>query len=323
MKRLFFLFLFTPFFTNAQDKLFVEGVSPNLYITHKVAAKENYYSIGRIYNISPRDIAPFNNLQLESGLSLGQSIKIPLNSSNFFQNGTAEADETFVPVYYMVKGKEGLFRVSVNHNEVPLETLKQWNNLKSDAVKNGIKLIVGYLKVKTALSSLAQRGIGTSIGSGTATAVKTEIKKPIAPEVVYVKTEKKEEPKVIVPEKKENVKLVRSDAPAKNSGLSFKSIYESQVKNAKLTEELGTAGVFKSTSGWNDKKYYCLHNMASQGTIIRITNPANGKFVFAKVLDLLPDIKQNENLLISISNAAADELGVSQGNFNCTINYSK
>lgn len=324
MKKIFFLFLLAPFFTNAQDRsLVAEGSSPNLYITHKVAPKENYYSIGRIYNISPRDIAPYNNLQLESGLSLGQTIKIPLNSSNFFQSGTAASDETFVPVYYTVKGKEGLYRISLNHNEVSPETLKQWNNLKSDAVKNGTKLIIGYLKVKTALSSLAKRGIGTSIGSGAAAVVKTETKKPIAPEVVYVQQEKKEETKVTATEMKEFVKTVRSDAPAKNSGLSFKTIYESQVKNTKLTEELGIAGVFKSTSGWNDKKYYCLHNTASQGTIIRITNPANGKFVFAKVLDLMPDIKQNENLLISISNAAADELGVSQGNFNCTINYSK
>ncbi|MEO6540639.1 MAG: LysM domain-containing protein, partial [Ferruginibacter sp.] len=89
MKKLFFLLLLTPFFTNAQDRSpVVEGISPGLYITHKVAPKENYYSIGRIYNISPKDIAPFNNLQLESGLSVGQVIRIPLNSTNFFQSGT-------------------------------------------------------------------------------------------------------------------------------------------------------------------------------------------------------------------------------------------
>jgi LysM repeat protein len=99
MKKCFFLFLCIPFITYAQDKpLIAEGVSPSLYITHKVAPKENYYSIGRIYNISPRDIAPFNNLQLENGLSVGQTIRVPLNSSNFFQSGTAAPDETFVPV---------------------------------------------------------------------------------------------------------------------------------------------------------------------------------------------------------------------------------
>ena len=162
MKKIFILFILLPFFAAAQDKaLQVEGVSPSLYITHKVAPKENYYSIGRIYNVSPKDIAPFNKLILESGLSLGQTIKIPLNASNFAQQGNAAADETFVPLYYKIKDKEGLYRVAKNHNDLPLETLKQWNNIKGDVVKTGTRLIVGYLKVKTELSSLAKSG-GTS-----------------------------------------------------------------------------------------------------------------------------------------------------------------
>jgi hypothetical protein len=100
-------------------------------------------------------------------------------------------------------------------------------------------------------------------------------------------------------------------------------LYDSQVKNAETTESTGMAGIFKSTSGWADKKYYCLYNDASQGSIIKIVNPANGKFVFAKVLDMIPDIRQNDGLLICISNAAADELGATEGNFNCLLNYSK
>jgi LysM repeat protein len=337
MKKLLFFFLLTPLFTTAQDKtLMVQGVSPGLYVEHKVAPKENYYSIGRIYNVSPKDIAPFNNLQLENGLSLGQNIKIPLNSSNFFQSGNAAADETFVPVYYKVKDKEGLFRVALNHNELPLETLKQWNNIKGDAVKNGTKLIVGYLKVKTELSGLAKNGIGTSIGSKADATVKTEEKKAAAPEITYVPVEKKEtvkadEIKTAKAEKKENEKQKevtesksKKTASEKNTGENgFKNLYESQVNNSETVEATGTAGVFKSTSGWSDKKYYCLHNSATAGMIIKITNPANGKSVFAKVLDLMPDIKQNEGLQICISNAAADALGTTESNFNCSISYSK
>ena len=84
-----------------------------------------------------------------------------------------------------------------------------------------------------------------------------------------------------------------------------------------------SAGVFKSTSGWTDNKYYCLQSNTTPGTIIKITNPANGKFVFAKVLDNVPDIKQNEGLLIVISNAAADALGATEANFSCSLSYAK
>jgi LysM repeat protein len=348
MKKLFFLFLITPFFAAAQNKLLVEGVSPGLYLTHKVAPKENYYSIGRIYNVSPKDIAPFNNLQLEKGLSLGQTIKIPLNSSNFYQSGNAAGDETFVPVYHKIKDKQGLYRVAKNHNDLPLETLKQWNNISGDAVKNGVQLVVGYLKVKKELSGLAQNGIGASIGT-TAVTIKEEKTEPLpeAPKVpVSINGAEKRKPKVI--EKEKTIKeaetktvVVAEKAIAKPEKITpaaeskkpkrenntndadFKALYESQIKNAEVTEITGNAGVFKSTSGWADKKYYCLHNSASPGTIIKITNPANGNVVFAKVLDTVPDIKKNEGLLLVISNATADALGATEGNFNCSIKYSK
>lgn len=334
MKKLVFLFLISPFFATAQDKtLLVEGESPNLYVNHKVAPKENYYSIGRIYNTGPKDIASFNNLQLESGLSLGQLLKIPLNSSNFFQNGNADADETFVPVYYVVKEKEGLYRVAVNHNNLPVETLKQWNKIKGESVKKGTKLIVGYLKVKTELSGLAKNGIGIAINSNANATAKTEEIKIAEPDKKA--TTKTDEPVPDKPlkeeEKKETVKPVKETGTSKseksagknNVTGNFKNIYEAQIKNGEAAETGGMAGIFKSTSGWQDKKYYCLYNSATAGTIIKITNPVNGKFVFAKVLDLMPDIKQNEGLLLIISNAAAQELEAADGNFNCSIKYSK
>lgn len=319
--------------------MIAEGISPNLYITHKVAPKENFYSIGRIYNISPRDIAPFNNITLESGLNPGQVLRVPLNTTNFFQSGTADADETFVPLYHIVSAKEGLYRIGVHYNNLPVETLKQWNNIKEDAVKQGSRLIVGYLKVKKELSDVAGSGIGRTIESNTAvvtTAVKPaqvekqpEIKK--ADEATAVVKTKKEETALVKPvaEEVNVVKTVKKEPEINNKAMQkmpggvFKSLYDNQNRETAMVTEEGNAGIFKSTSGWTDKKYYCLHNNTSPGTIVKVSNPANGKFVFAKVLDLIPDIKQNDGMMMIISNAAADELGVSENNFGCVITYSK
>lgn len=347
MKKILILFLLLPFLATAQDKMLqVEGVSPALYITHKVEPKENYYSIGRIYNASPKDIAPFNKLQLESGLSLGQTIKIPLNSTNFAQGGNAAPDETFVPVYYKIKDKEGLYRVAKNHNDLPLETLKQWNNIKGDAVKTGTQLIVGYLKVKTELSALAKGGGSKTISSAP---VKAEEPKVVVPEVVNKPVEEKvaerPEEKLTRKQKREAAKAAAkseeeiktttvketptvTESPKAVSGKNtggpgFKSLYDQQKKNADITEATGDAGVFKSTSGWSDNKYYCLFSNATAGTIVKVTNPATGKSVFAKVLDNIPDIKLNEGLLIVISSAAADALGAAEANFNCSLSYAK
>lgn len=321
----------------------IEGAAPNLYLNHTVAAKENYYSIGRMYNISPKEIAPFNNLEMEKGLSLGHAVKIPLTAGNFVQSNNAGADEVLIPVYYTIKEKEGLYRVSTSFNKIPVETLKQWNNIKGDAVSNGTKLIVGYLKVKKDLSPLS--GMAKPVAAPPV--VTKEITKPEAPKTevkketpAVVKNTEKEKPEEIKQVKetakpntdKKEIAEVKKEEPAKETvvikpgarnfnGGYFKPEYEKQSHNT--VKENGTAGIFKSTSGWEDGKYYCLHNTAAPRTFVKITNPVTGKVVYAKVLDTIPDIGQNDGLIIVLSNAAAAELGTGETKFDCTVNFSK
>lgn len=337
MKRLFFALFCVPLFIHAQNKpLTVAGTTPSLYLNHAVAPKENYYSVGRMYNISPREIAPFNNLELEKGLSLNQVIKIPLTAGNFLQSGDAGADEVLVPVNHIVKDKEGLFRIAANY-KISLATLKQWNHLTKDAAANGASLIIGYLKVKKDLSPLAS--MAKAKPSDIVTAPVAETPKEIKPEPVketpkepvtetkpvVVKEEKKDPPAAVKKEEpKEQVRETEKPVVNKSAGKDFNGGYfrdefNKQIKNNTPVSETGTGGTFKSSSGWEDGKYYCLHNNAATGSFVKIT--ANGKSVYAKVLDIIPDIKQNSGLLIRLSNAAAAELGITDTKFECSITY--
>ena len=345
MKRLLIIVFFLPFIGIAQNKpLVVEGVAPNLYVSHTVAPKENYYSIGRIYNISPKEVAPFNNLAMEAGLSLGQIIKIPLSASNFLQGGNAGPDEVLVPVYHTVAGKESLYRVSMNYNKLPVESLKQWNKLKSDALSNGTNLIIGYLKVKKDLSPLANMAttkptdpVAKAVDNVSKTVTpketaKTDVstatlppaKNPVKEKPVVVEKPIKEPVTETVATETIQVKKISSTGAKTFNGGVFKTDYEKQVRNKDISGETGEAAIFKSTSGWEDGKYYCLHNTSTPGTILKVTNPSTGKSIYAKVLDVIPDIKQNTGLLVRISNAAAEELGAGDNaKFACTLSYSK
>jgi len=333
MKRILFLLISMPFFVKAQGPvLVVEGTAPNLYISHTVAAKENFYSIGRMYNASPKEIAPFNKISMEKGLNPGQVLKIPLNKANFSQDNKKAADEVLVPVYHTVKEKEGLYRIGINNNKLPVATLKKWNNLKSDEVNIGANLIVGYLKVKKGQSALA--GKAAEKVAEPKIVVKEPETQPVIVETPVVKTEEKTQP---APEEKKEVEIKEPEKkkveepvvkPVTNFGTDFnggifKNLFESQTNGNTIESQEGMAGVFKSTSGWKDGKYYCLHNSVPSGTIIKITNTTTGKSIYAKVLDVMPDIKPNTGLVIRISNAAADELGAGENNFTCTLNYSK
>ena len=229
-----------PFIAAAQNKpLIIEGASPNLYITHTVAPKENYYSIGRLYNISPKEIAPFNKLELEKGLSLNQVIKVPL-TSNFSQDGAVTADEVLVPLYHVVKDKEGLYRIGTTYNKLPVEILKKWNNISGDAVGNGTKVIVGYLKVKKDLSAFSgmAKPVVPVVASVKETAPETTPVKAPKPDVVK-QTEKKPEVKPAkeketpVVFKKEDKPVITEPAPVKKETAP---VVKSEDKPAPVSE---------------------------------------------------------------------------------------
>src|SRR4051812_11545007 len=122
----------------AQNELVVQSGDKGLYLSHTVSPKENFYSVGRLYNVPPKEIAAYNGLDMTHGLTIGQSIEIPLNKGNFSQAATKGR-----PVYYVVGANEGLYRVSVRNNNVQMASLRKWNHLSNDQVSSGKKLIVG------------------------------------------------------------------------------------------------------------------------------------------------------------------------------------
>lgn len=352
------------------QQLKVQGAAPAQYLTHTVVAKENWYSIGRLYNISPKEIAPFNSTTMDKPLSIGQSIKIPL-TTNVSYDGTKAADEVFVPLYHTVQDKEWLYRISQSHNKVPVANLEKWNNITNDQVKPGMNLIVGYLKVKTGQSALAANGTSkivtvtaeqpvakaepvattpaTSTPPATTTPPVTTTPKETTPAVV-----KTEEPKPTTPVEKPVEKPLEkpvtttpppttptttpattapaTTAPVNNNpsagpisptgssasykGGYFRSQYSESGKNS-----TGNAGIFRSTSGWKDGKYYALMNNVPIGTIVKITFSSTNKSVYAKVLGQLPDMKESVGLAIRLSDAAASELGAENGKFYVDVKY--
>ncbi|MEO8823514.1 MAG: LysM peptidoglycan-binding domain-containing protein [Ginsengibacter sp.] len=326
-----FTFLSTTILRAQQNNLEIKGTGSSIYLDHVVAPKENFYSVGRMFNINPKDLAAFNHLHFASGLNIGQELKIPLSKNNFTQVKSSLPGEALIPVYHTVVAGETLYRLGVNYNKVPLSSLKKWNNLSSDAVTVGAPMVVGFLKVDKNQSSLANEQPAANVASAkdsqpTIPTVATPEKKeePVAPAPTEVQpSQPKPEP---APAEKAAVTITpTNNAPGTNSISTgyFKSLFEQQTADNLSINKNGSAGVFKSTSGWQDGKYYCFSNDADAGTILKITNAATGKSVYAKVLDVIPDISQNDGLITVISNSAADKLGAGNDNFECNVAYAK
>ncbi len=336
MKNLIFLLFFVPLFSIAQKK-------------HTVKTKETLYSLARLYSIHPRELAAYNDIPVTTNLTVGQIIKIPASTTLAPLSGlpavkaepviknepeikkepvnkkeTVEKvivpvkKEALTPVYHKVAPKENLYLISKLYKNISIDDIKKWNKLSSDALNVGTNLIVGYsnepsIKKAEVVNEKKKEESNEIVKESSKTVESVKIKDE---KIVKAEPVKKEE--AGQPVKNETDKV--SDKPY-NAGL-FKTLYEKQVKNkSTLAEEKGQAGLFKSTSGWDDGKYYCLSNSAASGTYIKITNPENQRAVYAKVLDLIPDLSQNKGLILRISNAAASELGNTTDNFVVSINF--
>jgi LysM repeat protein len=389
MKKLLFVFsFFCSAIANSQN-LTVEGTAPNLYITHTVAPKEGIYSVGRLYNQNPKTIASFNNLVMEKGLTIGQSIKIPLNSQNLGAGETASGNGSLIPLTHVVAKSETLFKIGTDFN-VTAAQIKKWNNLSTESIAPGTPLIVGHLKMTGAPAVAAVSTPNTPVAKAPAATPKQDVavektipvenktqkddlfeavepaaksqtvaktkaggygrqnetattnvdkpvvkEEPVKPVVKEPATEEvTTQPVVVVDEPRESSKSQETKKAKKSDNRTvdysntgslssiegvFAGVFTTESGRS-LNTKNGEAATFKSTSGWQDKKYYVLMNNVAPGTILKIAS-ADNKVVYAKVLGSMPEMKENNGLLLRISNAAASYLGIIDPKFPVQVSY--
>ncbi|MRG45916.1 LysM peptidoglycan-binding domain-containing protein [Chitinophaga sp. SYP-B3965] len=330
----------------AQDTLVAQGSAPDLYLTHTVKKGETWYSLGRAYGLSPKDIAAKNKMQMDQGLSLGKGITIPLSKSNFIQSKEAHTGEGSRPVYHQVTDKETLYRISLRFDKVPLDNVRQWNNFTGDGVKKDAYLIVGFVK-----------GSGHSIVLPVAAPAAPVVAKQEAPKQDPPPVAKqdpppvvKQDPPAVVKQEKQEVVDEKPVAVTKSQGAEpetkqeqpdtkpstslgrtpnvpdggFEQQYQQQTNNGRnVVGEKGPGTWFRSNAVVGSGKYYALHNTAPRGTIVKVTNPLTGKSIYAKVLDAIPQLKANANLIIKLSDAAQDALGINETRFYCELSYDE
>ena len=98
----------------------------------------------------------------------------------------------------------------------------------------------------------------------------------------------------------------------------FASMFSAQKKSASFQTLEGTAAVFKSISGWQDKKFYVLTNQLPVGTIVRVTT-SDLKSICAKVINVLPEV--GNAVQYRLNDAAAAILGITNKTFQVSVTY--
>ncbi|MGB3465318.1 MAG: LysM peptidoglycan-binding domain-containing protein, partial [Cyclobacteriaceae bacterium] len=148
---IFFLLLSVSFTLKANDfdSLRLERRPEGHFIIHRVEAGETLYSLSRRYAANLVKIAEVNKLEGYS-IDVGQIVAIPYEKNE--PEVVAETNRTT----HIVKPKETLYAISHIYG-VNLYDIKNWNNLDSDNLEVGQKLIVsGDETTQTGASKLPE-----------------------------------------------------------------------------------------------------------------------------------------------------------------------
>jgi len=117
-------------------------------VIHRVNSGDVLGSIAQEYKVSVADIKKWNNLYSNT-IRIGQKLDIWMIPGSYNSSVTlakAAAPQNVVingTKYHVVQPGDTLWQISKTYNNVSVEQIKLWNNLKTNSIKPGQKLVVG------------------------------------------------------------------------------------------------------------------------------------------------------------------------------------
>lgn len=129
----------------------VEDITTKKPQIHIVEPKETLYSISRTYGVSVANLKDWNNMQ-DNALSVGQQLIVGYGAATTDEDVKPEeivaekpieepTSETAYSEYHIVQPGEYLYSIAQKYN-CTVEQLREWNQLESDVLSAGQKLIV-------------------------------------------------------------------------------------------------------------------------------------------------------------------------------------
>jgi LysM repeat protein len=296
------------FAAHVTDSVGVENLDGKKIILHKLDPKDNYYSIGRRYNVKPAAIIQFNNNAL---LHVGQVIKVPTEVP-FLQSSTPATSQNIPvaptrtsPVYTNRQPAQQQPPV----DNAPATTTATNSNRQQYKVSAGETLFAIAKRFNTTVDELTRLNDlrSNSLAPGRLLLVPMGAPTP--------------QPPVNTPQTYNN-EIARRDtanaAPTDSTGAERRlpaNRYGLFEKNEK-----GVATWIDDPSLDPNKKLV-LHRTAPIGTIVKITNPMTSRTVFAKVVGRFTDNESNRDVVIVMTRNAAESIGALDKRFRVNISY--
>lgn len=371
MQRLFFIGLFVTGMTGymvqvkANDSWIKDTIYVKLddtygkYVEHRVEKKQTLFSLAKAYGIALYDVYDYNPALKTRILAVNDLLHIPISSDHIITNETQlDPNKKYRPVYYIIKPKDNLFRISKFYFNMAFDDVVTRNQLTSHTIRVGQKLMIGWFDpskkeegnpdykpniIKNEQITLEQKwteanpnaftveykALNLTSSEWASTYGKKEnpsdrliaIEKPIAEiNLKERKTEAAESSDALANKTTEASKpSVTGLKGTENSRDVEKSTTKTKVLKRRMVTQNGVAQWAKSGNPVQD--LYVLHPTAPVNSVVELTNPMTHRKIYAKVLSHMPPKLYPDDVSIVVSPGVANLLGAIDSRFYVKLRF--
>jgi len=280
------------------DSIGIENLNGKKVILHKLDAKDNYYSIGRRYNIRPNIIIQFNN---NAPLKIGDVIKVPTEQSFLqsapnptqLQQQKAAAPQQAAPVQVIQKPITPAPVTPINNGGIVTQQYK---------VSAGETLYAIAKRFGTTVEDItAINGLTSStVTPGQVLKVRSGVPEPVVQHPVV----KRDSTSVVL--------ATDSGSLERHLGANRFGLFEKNEKGV---------ATWIDDASLDPNKKLALHRTAPIGTVIKITNPMTNRTTFAKVVGRINDNDATKDVIVVMTKNVAESIGALDKRIHVNISY--
>ncbi len=292
----------------AQDTLWAQRDNGNtLVFTVKARLGDNLHTMAARFHVPIIELGNRNNISFRSEFQEGATVTVPVGKYNHQRIAVVNA----LPLCYRVREGDKLLTLSRMVN-VSQSTVQAWNNLPGQSLTPGQLLMMGWVTDES--PSPEREVISDQV------AKKTEADPYRVSNNALTTLSVKDSLSVPVVKDSSEAGETVQEQLFDSVTTSMQQQYEAQTNGLPVMQESGPA-VFFNYKKVKPGLFYAFHNTAAPGSIIKISNPASERTIYAKVIGSIPQLKEYDKCIIAISGNASRALGAQYKKVFCQTEF--
>ncbi|MFZ1749457.1 MAG: LysM peptidoglycan-binding domain-containing protein [Saprospiraceae bacterium] len=134
---------------NSGTEIVIDVLPGNdIYYCRSIDKGISIYSLAEVFQVETAQVMKVNQLNPSQPINDGKIVKIPFDKSKLLHSHPAnKVNHDLLPIHYIVKPKETMYRIARGYFNMDVATLKALNKKTTEDIKIGDKLLIGYFPV--------------------------------------------------------------------------------------------------------------------------------------------------------------------------------